>query len=275
MKMQGLFAVVAVAGLASVAAADILATNAFKMEYYNFNDYPSSVITPTIDGISRVRIEERMGQTDPQKFANRHFAMLSSDGGTTRLALQKNQSFKISYNMRLNSNIDQDGSGQLWPQQPEGGIFFGNDRGGGFIDEGGIFVIGNGTVFVGGANQRFTLIGEANNGTGRLSKGDELYMSYTYYAPQGGGLAGYAVEFKNLTTGYSGVFYNTFDAGSPDANGFNDGSWVGFRFQHTRNPLTGGTLNDIDYYNISIIPAPASVGLMGLAGLLAARRRRA
>ncbi|MBX3381633.1 MAG: VPLPA-CTERM sorting domain-containing protein [Phycisphaeraceae bacterium] len=281
MKVRGLFAVVAIAGAAVSASAGVTSANAFNVQYRVWNDYPSSVITPTIPGgqTGYARIVENMnppGTSDPQKFANRHFAYLSEDGGATKLAMLNNQSFKISYKMKLNSNIDNDGSGQLWPQQPEGGLFFGNDRGGGFIDEGGIFVVGNGTVFVGGANQRFSLIGDHNNGTDAFKKGDILEMSYTYYAPNGG-TAAYAVEFHNLTTNFSKTVVNTFDVtGGPDANGFNDGSWVGFRWQHTRNPLVdGGTVNDIEYYDIAIVPSPAGASLLGLAGLVAARRRRA
>lgn len=274
--LQRVSIMLAVAGLAAAASASINSFNGFKMEYRNFNDYPDSTITPTVNGTSSVRIVEDMGPGQ-QRFANRHFAMLSADGGATRLSLQNSESFKISYKMRLNSNIDQDGSGQLWPQQPEGGLFFGNDRGGGFIDEGGIFVIGNGTVFIGGANQRFSLIGEANNGTGRLSKGDTLEMSYTYYAPGvTGALAAYVVQYKNLNTGFMTTVFNTFDAGGPDANGFNNGSWVGFRFQHNRNPLVpGGTTNDIEYFDINVVPTSSSLAALALGGLVAARRRRA
>ncbi|MGH7242890.1 MAG: hypothetical protein ACREJD_05675 [Phycisphaerales bacterium] len=283
MKVRGLFAVVALAGMAATAsAAGVLGANAYTVVLRNFNDYPNSVITPDIaaNQIGHARITENMGPVNadnPQKFANRHFAQFSDDGGATKLSMLNNQSFKISYKMKLNSNIDNDGSGQLWPQQPEGGLFFGNDRGGGFIDEGGIFVVGNGTVFVGGANQKFSLIGDHNNGTDAFKKGDILQMSYTYYAPNGG-TAAYAVQFDNLTSGFSKTVMNTFDvAGGPDANGFNDGSWVGFRWQHTRNPLLGsdGTVNDIEYYDVAIVPASSTASLLALAGLAAARRRRA
>lgn len=278
MKVRGILAVVALAGVAASASAGVTNANAFNVSLRNWNDYPNSVITPDIaaNQTAHARITENMGpvNTDnPQKFANRHLAYLSEDGGATKLAMMKNESFKISYKMKLNSNID--GGGSLFPQQPEGGLFFGNDRGGGWIDEGGIFVVGSGTVFVGGAGQKFSLIGEANNGTGVFNKGDVLSMSYTYYAPGVmGALAAYIVQFDNLTSGLSKTVVNTFDA---DPNGFNDGSWVGFRWQHTRNPLLGsdGTVNDIEYYDIAIVPSPAGASLLALGGLIAARRRRA
>lgn len=280
MQWRFVMGTAAAAGLACSAMAGINGFNAFNMQYRNWNDYPSSAITPTINGNSAVRIVENMnppGTSDPQKFANRHFAYFSEDGGTTKLALQNNQSFKVSYKMRLSSNIDDDGSGLLWPQQPEGGIFFGNDRGGGWIDEGGIFVIGNGTVFIGGANQKFSLIGDHNNGTDAFKKGETLQMSYTYYAPGvAGALAAYVVQFNNLTTGFSKTVFNTFDPGGPDANGFNDGSWIGFRFQNNRNPLVaGGTVNDTEYWDVEVVPTPGAASLLALGGLVAARRRRA
>lgn len=280
MKVCGIIGLVAVAGIAASASAGILNANAYNVQLRQWNDYPNSVITPDIaaNQIGHARITENMGPVNvdnPQKFANRHMALFSEDGGATRLSLSKNESFKISYKMKLNSNIDNDGSGQQWPQQPEGGLFFGNDRGGGWIDEGGIFVVGSGTVFVGGAGQKFSLIGEHNNGTDAFKKGDVLSMSYTYYAPGVmNTLAAYIVQFDNLTTGFSKTVINTFDA---DPNGFNDGSWVGFRWQHTRNPLLGsdGTVNDIEYYDVAIVPSTSTAALLGLGGLVAARRRRA
>lgn len=254
---------IATGALASVAGADITQTDAYKFELRNFNDYPSSIILSSSTGTSNAQINEVMnpiGTNDPQKFANRHFAMLSSDAGATRLALLKRQHFHISYRMLMVSNIDL-GAGGLFPQQPEGGIFFGNDRGGGFIDEGGIFVVGNGTVFVGGANQNFSLIGDHNNGTDAFSKGDLLQMDYRYYPPGiKGSQAAYKVTFDNITTGFHKEVENTFDAASPDANGFNDGSWAGFRWQHTRNPtIPGGTIHDISYTNIAISSCPADL----------------
>ncbi|MFO0861434.1 MAG: hypothetical protein U0570_12845 [Phycisphaerales bacterium] len=257
MKLVRLAALVAAAGGALPAIADITDTNALKLELRNFNDYPSSAITSSTTGTSAASLSELMNPpltNDPQKFANRHFAMLSADGGTTRLSVLNRQHFHIAYRMVLNSNVDLDGSGTLWSQQPEGGLFFGNDRGGGFIDEGGIFVVGNGTVFVGGANQKFSLIGDHNNGTDAFSKGDVLHMDYWYYPPGiKGAEAAYLVEFDNITTGFHRQVSNTFDEGAADANGLNNGSWIGFRWQHTRNPLVvGGTINSINYDQITI-----------------------
>ncbi|MGH7242736.1 MAG: hypothetical protein ACREJD_04905 [Phycisphaerales bacterium] len=261
-KMCGLL--IAACGLAQFAGADITQTNAYKVELRNFNDYPSSIILSTTVGTTDAHINEMMnpiGTSDPQKFANRHFAMLSSDGGTTRLALQNRQPFHIAHRMLLVSNIDQDGSGLLWPQQPEGGLFFGNDRGGGFIDEGGIFVVGNGTVFVGGANQNFSLIGDHNNSTDAFKKGDLLHMDYRYYPPGiKGSEAAYKVTFDNITTGFHKEVSNTFDSANADANGFNNGSYAAFRWQHTRNPtVIGGTVNDITYSSIAISSCPADL----------------
>lgn len=251
---------IAACGLSQIALADITQTDAYKVELRNFNDYPSSVILSNTAGTTDAHINEVMnppGTTDPQKFANRHFAMLSSDGGTTRLALMNRQPFHISYRMLMVSTID--GVGALFPTQPEGGIFFGNDRGGGFIDEGGVFVIGNGTVFVGGANQKFSLIGDHNNGTDAFAKGDLLEMHYRYYPPGiKGAEAAYKVSFENVTSGFGKEVSNTFDPGAVDANGFNDGSWAGFRWQHPRNP-TVLTVNDITYSSIAISSCPADL----------------
>ncbi|MBX3389497.1 MAG: hypothetical protein KF691_08590 [Phycisphaeraceae bacterium] len=280
MQWRSVTGLAAVAGFACSAMADINGFNGFNMVYRNFNDYPNSIITPTINGSSGVRIMENMGPVNPdnpQKFANRHFAQFSDDNGVTRLSLQNNQSFKISYKMRINSNIDNDGSGMLWPQQPEGGLWFFNNNAGDFSADGGIFVVGNGTVFVGGANQNFSLIAEGNISPA-FTKGDILQMSYTYYAPGvAGALAAYAVQFTNLTTNFTKTVFNTFDAGNPALNGFIDGAGLGFRFQNTRNPLLGsdGTVNDTEYWDVVVVPTPGAASLLALGGLVAARRRRA
>ena len=274
--MQRVSVLVAVAGLTAVASASINDYNGLHMRYRNFNDYPGSTINAAVTANS-ARIVESMGPGQ-QKFANRHFAMLSGDGGASALTLKNNESFKVSYKFRLSSNIDDDGSGLLWNQQPEAGLwFFNNDTGSEYDDDGGIFTVGNGTVFVGGSNQKFSLIGEANNGTGAWSKGDTVDVGYTYYAPGvTGALAAYVVQWNNLTTGQSKTVFNTFDPGDATRNGFKDGATLGFRFQHTRNPLVpGGTIHDTEYYDINVVPTSSSLAALALGGLVAARRRRA
>jgi hypothetical protein len=48
---------------------------------------------------------------------------------------------------------------------------------------------------------------------------------------------------------------------------------MGFRFQNQVFPLID-TDTSTRVFNISVVPAPASAVLMGLAGLVATRRRR-
>lgn len=281
MKVQVICSLVALAGAAASASAQgILAANAFNMEFRNFNDYPSSHISNlTAPGQDMsTEIIENMnppGTMDPQKYANRHFANFSADGGATALGLLNSQSFQVSYNMTMTTNINNDGSGQQWPNQPEGGLFFRNlnqNNGSPYYDEGGIFVVGNGVVFIGGANMKFSLI--SNNG---WKYGDNLFMRYQYYAPGViGAEAAYRVYFANLTSGFTadtGVV--GFDPGNPNENGLQDGSIASFRYQNTRNPLVpGGTITDTAYNNIQVVPGPAGASVLALAGLVASRRRR-
>jgi hypothetical protein len=77
--LQRVSVLLAVAGLAAVASASINNYNGLHMRYRNFNDYPGSTINATVTANS-ARIVESMGP-GPQRFANRHFAMLSADGG--------------------------------------------------------------------------------------------------------------------------------------------------------------------------------------------------
>lgn len=293
--------IVSVLACAAFAEAQISSLNGFRVRVRNFNDFPLTTGTFTdaggpqalpgaqedlaSPGISGLRIEESFAQFSQGNFANRHLAFFSNDGGATEYALQNNQGFRVNYRMRL-ATTGPTGVGS--PINSEGGFWIHNPRvneqGNTFIDEGGLFTVTNGTVFVGGAGMGFSLLGEGGfnnpNVPPLYTAGGLADVSFIYNAPgDAGALASYRVIFTDQTSG------RTVDTGDrpfapiiinnvPTENGFNNGAVIGFRFQHSRNPLIQ---TDIDHQIglISIIPAPSAAAVMGLGLLVAGRRRRA
>src|SRR5947209_14570615 len=65
-----------------------------------FNDFPDSTLTITNNYPTLVEIKDQFN-TVPAKFANRHDALLSSDGGATAFTFNNNESFDVSADVTL------------------------------------------------------------------------------------------------------------------------------------------------------------------------------
>ncbi|MDX2147080.1 MAG: hypothetical protein SFZ23_06115 [Planctomycetota bacterium] len=262
-------ALVGAAGLAQVAVAQITAVNGIRQELRGFNQVPTSTINATNSFPGIVEVAETMPANETGEFAqNRHLSFLSTDNGVTSYELQNNESFQISFDFRIGATVGRPSSN---PGRIEGGIWFQNPRVGGdgnpFVDEGGVWVIDNGVSFVGGANQSFYLVG--NN---VYTVGQTIRMTYRYFAPgqtpeSADGWARYEVIYNGASSGI-----REFDRNGTDANGFNNGTRISFRHQHTPSLLGEGTFSTT-YSNIQVVPAPASLALLGLAGTASRRRR--
>jgi hypothetical protein len=278
----GAIALLAAAG--SAVAQDISTVNGYNVQIREFNDFPTSNLmwgpagSPVIPGPvpghfalagfnSGVEFQESFPQGTQGNFANKHQALFSNDGGATPFGLDQHQSFSVSTNVRITSPA---GS-----PRKEGGLKFYNDRGGGFIDEGEILVAGdNGEVAGFGANLTFFSFGP-----GAYTPGQTARMTFNYFGPGVNSFyASYQVIFTDPVTGVHDTGIRDFDhAGAIDptnpANGFNNGSRLGWLDQNQRSPVIND-FADVVYGNVSIVPAPGAAALIGLAGLVAGRRRR-
>lgn len=283
--------VAAVVALSGSALAGIGDVNGYHVEARNFNDFGSSTLTisgvayPTpgtgsIAGVgTTVNFNEQFAPLTTGNFANRHNAFLSADGGASRYAVQRNDSFYLQTRLTILS-----GSGV----QKEGGINFWNNRNvldfpGGvptpatFTDEG-LFNVrsSDGEVAVFGGALPFHSFGNV------YVTGTTVTLGFAYYAP-GTIAADAAVEYfyNGVASGIKfmgngGDLVNPGDVLSPTfgAGGISNFASVGFRAQNSRDFLPGD-FSDITYGETILIPTPGAAGLLGLAGLVATRRRRA
>mgnify|MGYP000190095876 CR=1 FL=1 len=292
--------VAALAILAGSTAAQVTSIDGLNVRVRNFNDFPGStlevnnVAQPTmmpqptfaIGNLNGVTVEETFAQGTVGNFANRHLPSFSNDGGATAYQLQNNQSFRLDACFRLTTNHT---TGIGAPVNSETGFWFESPRTGrdangalvNFVDEGGLWLISNGTSFTGGSGMDFFLYGEGgfpNPGSPPIvGNGDLINATYTYYAPgttNFGPTAFYEATVTNTVTGVtrSSGFRQFFDD-AVGMNGFGNGTTFGFRTQNSRQPnIETVTVTEIDC--ISIVPAPSTLAALGLVGLLGARRRR-
>ncbi|MFZ4574417.1 MAG: hypothetical protein ACOYN0_08470 [Phycisphaerales bacterium] len=307
--MSKTLAMVLVAGIAGVASAQISSLNGFNLDYRNFNDFATSSTSIDQDGplgnaptnlpsprgnlampgiSSTYNLHEEIPSVAQGNFANRHLQFFSNDGGNTAYQLQANESFQITARVKIDTNMP---SGPGAPTVSETGFWFHNPRvneqGNSFVDEGGLWVISNGTSFTGGAAMDFALLGEGNGSRPPSDPLGPIYteggwaaISFTYYAPgalgpgQGAGyIASIHDEVSGLTRSSGLKRFGYIAATEPVGGGFNPGTVFGFRYQNSRFPLID-TVTDTYINDITIVPAPSALAALGLAGLAATRRRR-
>jgi len=277
-------AALVLAAAGSAMAQDISTVNGYNVQLREFNDFPTSILNwgpagapvtpapvpmhaPLAPFGAGVEFLEQFPQGTPGGFANKHQALFSNDGGLTPFGLNQHQSFTVNSDVRIS---DPAGS-----PRKEGGLKFYNDRGGGFIDEGEILVAGdNGEVAGFGANLSFFTFG-----AGTYTVGQTAHMQFQYFGPGVNSFyASYRVIFTDPVTGVHDTGLRDFDHnGAIDptnpANGFNNGSKLGWLDQNQRSPVIND-FADVVYSNSSVVPAPGAAAILGLAGLFAGRRRR-
>jgi hypothetical protein len=288
-------ATVSAAALALVAsvgpafAQDISTVNGYNVQLRVFNDFPLSTLNwgaagapvnaapvPATVALAPLGVglefSEQFAQGTTGNFANKHQGLFSNNGGATPFGMNQHQSFTINFDITEHSAAG--------GARKEGGLKFYNDRGGGFIDEGEVMVASdNGEVAVFGSAMNIGAFSGHGFGPGCYTLGTTAHVTFNYFSP--GTLsfyAAYQLIFTDAVTGVHDSGILDFDhtaATDPTnpANGFNSGSTLGFLDQNQRNP-TIADFADIVYGNPQIVPAPAGVALLGLAGLAASRRRR-
>ena len=290
---------VAFAAIAGTAMGQISSINGVNVAVRNFNDFPTTNLSINgsaqpngqssfgIGGLSSgVNFDETFALGAQGNFANRHLAFFSNDGGTSAYQLQNSQSFLMTACFRMTTNHP---TGIGAPVNSETGFWIHNARTGldgngnpvQYTDEGGVWMISNGTSFSGGAGMDFQLYGEGGfnnpNSPPIIGNGELIQASFAYYAP--GSRPGHAGAFyeATVTNTVSGISVSSgmksIGTDAAGVTGFGNGTTFGFRAQNSRFPLIE-THTPTEVNCITIVPAPASIGLLGLAGVFAGRRRR-
>jgi len=257
MKMSALLAIAAVgASSASVLAAPPI--NSAVLNTRVFNDNFSSTLVTTNNYPSMVRFDD---SNLNQGFANRHNFRLSTNG-TTGASFANSDSFIFSTDVNISGpgnaeaginvspwfSTNVDGAFNLRTSDGEVAVFGGRLP---FYS----FTFNNAITYVKGTTVRIGVEYFANG----LSSSDPGQIRYSYNGVQSPWLA--------------------FDEGNP-VEGLIYGNWGilnqaqvgGYTQILGGGPSSNG--NIATFSNVSFVPAPGAAGLLGLAGLLAARRRR-
>lgn len=254
-------------------AQDISQVNGYQMQARLFNDFGGSSLTINgvnqpatatygIAGTSSLVINESFPQGIPGNFANKHVGYLSTDGGATAFGTNQFQSWSLSFNVNL--------SAAAGAPRKEAGIQVNQPRPGlGYTDEGQVLIASDGEVAVFGGTMPFTGFGGST-----YTLGTTASVTFNYFAP---GVVdptkgAYQLIFIDAVTGIHDSGFKIWGT-EPDGIVGLTNAQIGLKLQNQRNPFVADFGNAV-YSNVSVVPAPGALALMGLAGLSAARRRR-
>lgn len=297
-KYASALAVLTLAGTAMGAVGDI---NSYRVVARNFNDHDQSSLfingvgynalngTPppvtqanqvgAIAGLGPVQIREDFAAFVPSNggFANRHLVTFSADNGASNYQFARGESFYVQTTVKI------DTAGGLGSPRREAGFTFFNNRtvvdpgpvAATFTDEGYMMVASDGEVAIFGGALPFHSFGSS-----AYTLGSTATIGFAYYAP---GVLGANARVEYLLNGVSsGIkeMTNGSDLSGPTladpafgAGGISNYATMGVRAQNQRNFVIND-FSDVQYGAVSIIPAPGAAALLGLAGLVAGRRRR-
>jgi hypothetical protein len=259
MKLVALTSVSAVVLFAGSAIASPSTINGVVEATRIFNDFTTTSLTVTNNYPSSVRLEES-GYADDGvggNFANKHAFWLSDDGGATGLDFNYGDGFFFSVTVTDNSS-GMGGSEVGMNSDLFGFGFFGSGIGPG----------GSEIAAFGGTLPFHSF------GSGLYAAGDDLGLRMIYRpGPAEFGLPKGTIEYQYQINGggwvSSGqILWNNTEGGIP-SGGFTQLFGFGAQFN---NPI-GGTA-DVTFSDIYAVPAPASIALLGAAGIVGIRRRR-
>lgn len=260
-KFVALALVVAAAASANAQVNTINGINLSGNRFYN--DRPGSSLTTTSTGSLGGGIrwqESNVNATSPGGFANRHYAPLSVGG--VPYSFGPGQSFQFDVDVIIRG-----------PQPSEAGIQVGQTP---FFPSSFGANTGQFVMLPGNAGEIATFGGEMpffsnnqpeNAGMARSALGQFFHMTLIYVGTNDGS------PFTKY--GVNGVFSPVANGGGGFA-GWTAGTTIGVFTQNNIGAFGGNADFDVEFRNLSIIgiPAPASMGLLGLGGLVAMRRRR-
>ncbi len=235
-----------------------------------FNDYPGSTLTVTNGGLPSVRIQD--SNFIGGNFTNRHHVALAQNG--TRFDFgSASQSFQLDVDVTINGTLPAHTEAGIWAgKAPNWPSSAGADVGQ-FVclpDNGGeIAAFGGGLPF-------FSNNQPANLGQARSVRGVLTHLTLIYNTSAFGSSLNYGINGV-----FTGPLQYTDGSGNPLPNGLAASTVAGGPLLlgvYVQGP-NGGPVNlgtvDVTFGNISIaVPGPATASLLGMGGLLAARRRR-
>ncbi len=281
MKMKSVAILVTLAAAGAAVASDISQVNGYRVDMRVFNDFPDPIAAAsfgpaggpftnapapasfTQTPASSLQMNHYFQNGAVGNFANKHVGYFSQDGGATQYGHNVAQSFTIDMDVRINAT-------SIGPRK-EGGIRVENPRPAlGYTDEGLVLVASDGEVAVFGGVMPFHTFGNV------YTANTTAHMSFQYFAPgtAHATLGGYRLVFTDTVTGVHDTGLKLWGAGEPDGTaGYNTGTRFGLVSQAQRNPFVADSAEMI-YSNVSLVPAPSALALLGLGGLVAGRRRR-
>ncbi len=246
------------AGLAASAMATP-SVNSAKLNVRVFNNSPGSTLVTVNNYPSLVSFNDT--NLDTNTFANRHNFRFSSDGGATNTLFANGDAFSFSADVTLSGSGNGEGGLQLspWFSQNVDGAFNLRTTDGEVAVFGGrlpfySFTSQQGVVYVKGTTIRCGIEYDPRS----LNAGDPGRVRYTYGALNSGWINfDQANPAEDPPYGLWGILNDATAGGYLQAFG-----------------TTGTGTIDAKFENITYVPAPGAAALLGLGGLLAARRRR-
>jgi hypothetical protein len=239
---------------AAASAQPVTAINSLQVTPRRFNDFPNTALTVTNTYPALLRFHENGYPTVPGGFANQHIASFSADGGSTKYAFSNQNPFDISFDINLSV-------GSVAPRK-EAGFRFDSLIGG----ESFFFVTSDGEAAAFGGPFPFHTFGNVYT-PGTTASLRMIYRPGIGTNPGAAVPATIEYLFNNISSGQL-AFGNT-------ENGFITGTVDGMYLQVQPDRTNPAEFADARFSNFVVtIPAPGAAGLLAMAGLLAARRRR-
>lgn len=253
-------------GVVALGVASAMATPAIDSAILHtriFNDAPGSALSTTNLYPSKISFTDDMTGLSGG-FANRHNFRLSDNGGISDAVFLNGDGFSFSADVTLSGNTHSEGGLNVSPwysQQVDGNFVVIPANGGEVVVFGGrlpfySFTTAYGLHYSIGSTVRMGITYNPHS----LTMADPGTIEYTYTDASGS----YS----------SGVI--PFDQGNPAEDppyglwGILNDARVGGYYQPQVSGATAGTAS---FENISFVPEPGSLALLGLAGLAALRRR--